>query len=135
MLVANLAQALQITFGRQVPARAARYWLNNHRSNVARVVQRQNAVFKLQQNVFFPLRLRAVNIGMVHRIMNEPHVVNTWQQRRAVRLAVSRNAAHAHAAKTYAVVAALSANKHIAVAFAARAVVSQSNFHRGVGCF
>ena len=42
--------------------------------------------------------------------VDEPQVVHARQQGRAKHLAVGRNAAHAHAAKTHAVVAALTAD-------------------------
>ena len=44
VLVANLAQTLQIAFGRQVPASTARHRLHHDRCNVAGVMQGQDAV-------------------------------------------------------------------------------------------
>ena len=132
MLVADLTQTLEVTLGRQVPTGAASHRLNDHGGNVAGVVQRQDAVFEFKQQVFLPDRLLVVDVGVVHRVVNETHMVHPRQQRRAIGLAVGRNAAHAHAAETHAVVAALAAYEHIAVAFAARAVVGQRHFERGV---
>ena len=88
-------------------------------------MQRQNAVFQLQQQILGPDRLHAVDVGVVDRVMDEAHVVHARQQRRTIDLAVGRNAAHAHAAEADAVVALLAANKHIAVALTARPVVGQ----------
>jgi hypothetical protein len=45
MLVADLAQALEIAFGRHIPTRAACHGFDNNRCHIARVMQRQNAVF------------------------------------------------------------------------------------------
>ena len=132
VLVADLAQALEVALRRQVPAGAARHRLNDHSGDVAGVMQRQDAVFEFEQDVFLPDRLLVVDVSVVHRVVNEAHVVHPRQQRRAVGLAVGRNAAHAHAAKTHAVVTAFTAYEHVAVALAARAVVSQRHFQRGV---
>ena len=132
VLVADLTKTLQVALRRQVPTGAAGHRLNDHGSNVAGIVQRQDAVFEFKQQVFLPDRLLVVDVGVVHRVVNETHMVHPRQQRRAVGLAVGRNAAHAHAAETHAVVAALAAYEHIAVAFAARAVVGQRHFERGV---
>ena len=66
---------------------------------------------------------------MMDRVMNEAHVIYTRQQCRTKDLAIARDAAHTHAAKTDAVVAPLAANENGAVAFATGAVVSQRNFH------
>ena len=98
-------------------------------------MQRQDAVFQLQQDVFLPHRLHTVDIRLVYRVMDKAHVVNPWQQRGAIHLAVRRNAAHAHAAKAHTVVAALASDKHIAVALTARPVVGQRHFQRGVRRF
>ena len=125
VFVADLAQPFQVALRRQIPTSTASHRFNDHGGDVAGVVQRQNAVFKLQQDVLLPDRFLVVNVGVIHWVVNEAHVVNTRQQRRAVRLAVGRNPAHAHAAKTHAVVATLAADEDIAMAFAARAVVRQ----------
>ena len=133
VLVANLAQALHIAFGRNVPTRAARNRLNDHGRDVAGIVQHQNAVFQFQQRVFGPHRLFVVNVGMVYRVMDKAHVVHAGQQLRAVHLAVGGQAAHAHAAKVHAVVTLFSANEDVSVALAPRAVVGQRHFQSGVG--
>ena len=138
VLVANLAQPLDVALRRHIPACAARYWLNDDGGNVAGVMQRQNAVFKFGQQVFCPYRLFAMDVGVtrmfrVQRVMDKPHVVHPRQQRRAVNLAVGRYAAHTHAAKAHAVIAALATNEHIAVALAACPVVSQRHLERCVG--
>ena len=135
VLVANLAQAFQVALGRQVPARAACDRLHNDGGNVAGIVQGQNAVFQLQQDVFLPFGLYAIDVGVINRVVNKAQMVHPWQQRRAVNLAVGGNAAHAHATKTHAVVATLAANEHIAVAFAPGTVVGQGDFHGGIGGF
>jgi hypothetical protein len=70
---------------------------------------------------------------MVHRVVDETHVVHPRQQRGAEHLAVGRNAAHAHAAKAHAVVALFAADEDVAVAFAARAVVGQRHLQGGIG--
>ncbi|MNS81773.1 hypothetical protein D3C72_1154950 [compost metagenome] len=133
VLVADLAQALQIALRRQVPAGRTGHRLHDDRGHVARVVQRQDAGFELDQRVFGPHRLRVVDVGMVHRVVDEAHVVHARQKGRAEHLAVARNAAHRHAAEAHAVVALLAADEHVAVALAARAVVGQRHLHRGVG--
>ena len=125
---ADLAQSLQIAFRRQIPARTASHGLDNDGRDVARVMQRQDAIFQLQQEVFIPLGLGAVDVSVFDRVVNETHVVHTRQQSRTKHFAVGGNAAHAHAAEANPVVAALAAYKHIAMAFAARAVVSQCHF-------
>ena len=100
-------------------------------------MQRQDAIFQFCQNIFLPLRLGTVDIGMacmfrVQGIMDKAHVVHARQQCRAIGFAVGRNAAHTHAAKTHPVVAALASDKHIAVAFPTGAVVGQREFERCV---
>ena len=133
VLVANLAQALHIALWRDVPARAARNRLDDDRRHIARVVQHQDAVFQLQQGVFGPHRFFVVDVGMVDRVVDETHVVHPGQQLRPKRLAVGRQAAHAHAAEVDAVVTLFAANEHRAVAFAPGAMVSQRHFQGGVG--
>jgi hypothetical protein len=96
-------------------------------------VQRQDARLELDQRVFGPHRLLVVDVGVVHRVVNEAHVVHARQEGRAEHLAVARDAAHRHAAEAHAVVALLAADEHVAVALAARAVVGQRHLHRGVG--
>ena len=135
VLVANLAQALHIALGWDVPASAARNRLHDHSGDVAGVVQHQNAVFQLEQWVFGPDRLFVVDVGVVHRVVDETHVVHTRQQLRAIDLAVGGQATDAHAAKVDAVVSLFAANEHIAVAFAPSAVVGQRHFQGRVGRF
>ena len=137
MPVADLAQPFQVALGRQIPAGAASHRLDNDGRHIARVVQRQDAVFQLQQQVFPPLGLDPVDIGVtgmfgMQRIVNKAQVVHARQQCRAESLAVGRNAAHAHAAEAHAVVAALAAYEDIAVAFAARAVPGQRQLQRRI---
>ncbi|EWS64689.1 hypothetical protein Y695_02067 [Hydrogenophaga sp. T4] len=133
MLVADLAQALEVALRRDVPARAAGDGFDDHRRYVAGVVQRQKAVFQLQQDVFVPDRLLIVDVGVVHRVVDKTQVVHARQQGRAVHLAVGRDAAHAHTAEVDAVVAALATDEEVAMTFAPRAVVSQRHLQRGVG--
>ena len=98
-------------------------------------MQHQDAVFQLQQRVFGPHRLFVVDVGVVHRVMDEAHVVHTWQQLRAISLAVGGQAPHAHAAKVDAVVTLFSTDENVAVAFAPRAVVGQCHFQGRIGRF
>ena len=135
MLVADLSEPFQVALRRDVPARAAGHRLDDDRRHVARVVQGQDAVFQLQQDVLVPHRFLVVDVGVVHRVVDEAQVVHARQQRGAVDLAVGRNAAHAHAAEVDAVVAALAADEDVAVAFAARPVVGQRHLQGRVGRF
>jgi hypothetical protein len=52
-----------------------------------------------------PHGLLVVDVRVVHRVVDEAHVVDARQQRGAEHLAVGRDAAHAHAAEAHAVVA------------------------------
>ena len=98
-------------------------------------MQDQDAVFELQQRVFGPHRFFVVDVGVVHRVMDEAHVVHPRQQLCAIDLAVGRQAAHAHATEVHTVVTLLAANEHVAVAFTAGTVVGQGDFEGGVGRF
>ena len=133
VLVADLSEPFQVALRRDVPARAAGHRLDDDGRHVARVVQRQDAVLQLQQDVFLPGRLLVVDVGMVDRVVDEAQVVHARQQRRAVDLAVGRNAADRHAAEAHAVVAPLTADEDVAVALTPGAVVGQRHLHGGVG--
>ena len=135
MLVADLAQALQIALGWDVPAGAAGHRLDDDGGHIGGVVQCQDAGLQLHQRVFGPDGLLVVDVGMVHRVVDEAHVVHTRQQLRAIHLAVGGQPAHAHAAEVDAVVTLFAADEDLAMAFAAGAVVSQGHLERGVGGF
>ena len=135
VLVANFAKSFEIAFGRHVPTRTSRDRFDHDGGDVARVVQRQQALLQFQQQVFFPLWFDAVNEGVVHRIVNETEMIHARQKRSAEYFAVGRNTANTHAAEPGAVIATLPTNKNIAMPFAARAVVGKRNFHRRIGGF
>ena len=135
MLVADLTQALEVTLRRQIPAGRTGHRLDHDGGHVARIVQRQDAVFQFQQRVFFPHRLLVVDVRVVHRVVDEAHVVHPRQQLRAIHLAVGRQAAHAHAAKVHTVIAFFSANEDVAMALSPRAVVGQCHLQCGVSRF
>ena len=127
MLVTYLPQALQIPFGRDVPTRAAGHRLDNDGRHIAGVVQRQDALLEFVEQVVGELGQLAFDVGMLLWVMDESHVVHAGQHGRTKSLAVAADAAHAHAAKTHTVVAALAANEHRALSLAAGAVISQGH--------
>ena len=135
VLVANLAQALQIALGWDVPTGAASHGLDKDGRHIARVVQGQDALLQIQQRVFCPHRQLVLHISVVHGVVDKAHVIDARQHGRAKHFAVARDAANAHAAQTHPVVAALATDEHLAVALTTGAVVGQRQFHSGVCCF
>ena len=135
MLVANLAQPLEIAPRWNVPACAASDRLHNDRRHIAGVVQGQNTVFKICQRVHLPHWLYVVYKGMVHRVVDKRHVVYTRQQSAAKCLAVAGYASNADPAKAHTVVAPFTPNEHAAMAFSACAVVGQRHLQRRVSRF
>ena len=133
VLVANLAQALQVSLGRDVPAGRTGHRLDDDGRHVAGVVQGQDALLQFQQGILVPDRFFAVDVCVVDGVVDETQVVHPRQQGRAEHLAVGGDAAHTHAAKAHAVVSALTADEDVAVTLAARPVVGQRHLQRGVG--
>ena len=135
VLVANVAQALQIALGWDVPTGAACHWLDKNGRHIARVVQGQDALLQIQQRIFFPHRQLVLHIGMLNRIVDESHVIDARQHGCAKHFAVARDAANAHAAQAHPVVAALATDEHLSVALTTGTVVGQCQFHGRVCCF
>ncbi|MCY1547746.1 hypothetical protein D9M68_838180 [compost metagenome] len=93
-------------------------------------MQREDAL-QLVGEVRAPLRL-ALGEGGLGDVERGRQVVGARHQVGRVGLAVRADAAHRHAAEAHAVVAALTADKAGALAFAARAVVRQRDLQCGV---
>ena len=79
-----------------------------------------------------PNRFLVVNVGVVHGVVNEAHVINSGQQLCAINFAVGRQTAHAHAAKVNTVIGFFTTNEHIAMAFATGTVIGQRHLQRSV---
>ena len=129
MLRADLAQSLQVPLGRHQHAGRARHRLDDHGGDVARVVQRDDAL-EVVGEVRAPRGL-AARVGVVREVVRVRQVVHA-RQLRAEELAVVDHAAHGDAAEAHAVVAALAADEARARALAAHAVVGERDLERGV---
>ena len=83
---------------------------------------------------FGAMRRLAPAIAVLGRQMRMRQMVHIRQQR-AELLAIGPDAAHRHAAKTHAMIAALAPNQAHPRAFAPRLVIGQRDFQRGIGAF
>ncbi|MCY1354833.1 hypothetical protein D9M69_412270 [compost metagenome] len=126
----DLAQFFQVAGRRHQHAGGAGQRLDDHGGDVGRVMQREDAL-QLVGEVRAPLRL-ALGEGGLGDVERGRQVVRARHQVGRVGLAVRADAAHRHAAEAHAVVAALTADKAGALAFAARAVVRQRDLQCGV---
>ena len=130
VLVADRAQPLQVALRRHQHAGGAGHRLDDHRGDVGRVVQRDDARLQLVGEMRAPRGLAAAE-GVVLEVVGVGQVIDA-RQHAAERLAVGRNAADRDAAEADAVIAALAADQHVAVPFAARAVVGEGDLQRGI---
>ncbi len=124
MLVADLAQALQVALRRDDHAGRAGDRLDDDGGNGGGVVQRDLPLQVLGQ--FDAVRRQALRERIARHVQRVADVRDR-RQARAEPLAVVRQAAHRHAAEADAVVALLAADETGALAFAAHAVVGQGD--------
>ena len=129
---ADLAQPLQVALGRDQHPSRPRDRLDDHRGDVAGVVQRDQAL-ELLGEVGAVLGL-AADIGVPGEVVRVRQVVHT-RQTGAEPLAVVHDAADRDAAEAHAVIAAFTADEAGARAFAAGAVVGERDLERGVDGF
>ena len=130
MLVADLAQALQIALRRNQHAARARYRLDDHRGDIGRVVQRNDALLQLVGELRARGRLPARE-GAARRVVGMAQMVHAGQHH-AVGLAVGGHPAHRNAGEVDAVIAALAADEARARALALQAMVGERDFQRRV---
>ena len=128
MLVAQLAQALQIAHGRHQHAGGAGHRLDHHRRNGV-AMQRDQVLQRVGQ--LGPVLRQAAGEGVAGQVMRVRQVVHIGQHG-AELLAVATDAAHGHAAEADAVVAALPPHQPHALALAARLLVGEGDLQRGV---
>ena len=125
---ANLAQALQVALGRNHHAGRARHGLHNHRRNVGRIVQRNQAQQIVGQlGAFFRHAAREGVAGQ----LGVGQVVGF--NALAKHFAVGHNAAHRDAAKVDAVVALFAPDQAGFAGLALGAPVGAGHFQGGVG--
>jgi hypothetical protein len=129
VLVADLAQALEVALGRRQDARGARDRLHDHRRDGGGVVDVDDAQ-QLVGQVPAPGRLAAA-VGLVGEVVRGGHVVDVGQQV-SVGRAVLGDAAHGDAAEPHAVVGTLAADEAHAPAIPAGTMVGERDLERGV---
>ena len=133
MLVADLAQPLEVAHGRQYHARRAGNRLDDDGRNGRRVMQR-NQTLEFVRKVRSPMR-QAARKRVVSKIQGVLQVIDAGQHRTGERLAVVDHAAHRHAAEPNAVIALLAADEARALAGAASAMIGNRDFQRRVDGF
>ncbi len=133
VLRTDLAQLLQVALRRNQHARRTGGRLDDHRGDRRRVVQRDQA-FEFFGEMRAPRRL-SLRKCVVFEVVRVRQMIDGGQQRARERLAVRRDAAHRNAAEAHAVVAALASDQPRALAFAARAMIRERDFQRGVHRF
>ena len=131
MLVANLAQALQIALGRQQHAGGAGHRLDHHRGDVRGIMQGHQTL-ELVGDFGAMFRL-PFGKRVALEVVRMRHVVDPRQHDIAESLAITRNAAHAHAAEIHAVIAAFATDETGAARITAGAVVGDRDLQCGVG--
>ena len=129
VLVADRAQALEITLRRRQHAGRARHRLDDDRGDGRSIVQRDDA-FEIVGQMRAPVRL-AFAERLLGAIIGRRQMVDAGQQR-AEELAVADNAADRDAAEADAVIAALASDQARARAFAADVVIGERDLERGV---
>ena len=133
---ANLAQALQVAHRRNDHAGGTRKRLDDHRSNVAGIVQVDDVEQVVGQRRALPAR--AIGLGRGHAFEERAHRGLGVRQvvgfhALAKQLAVAHNAAHRNAAKVHAVVTLDATNEAGFLAHALGAPVGAGHFQRRVG--
>ena len=122
MLVADLAQALEIALRRRKNARGSGHGLDDHGGDGGGVVQRDDAL-QLVGEMRAPFRL-AAGEGLFGAVIGVGQMVDARQQR-AEELAVLDDAAHRDAAEADAVIAALAADQARLAALALHVPIGQ----------
>ena len=130
VLVANLAQALQIALRRDQHAARTRHRLDDHRGDVGGIVQRDDALLQLVGELGARGRLAARKCA-ARRIVRVAQVIHS-RNHHAVGLAVGGHATDGNAGEVDAVIAALASDEARARALALQAVVGERDFQRRV---
>ena len=133
MLGADRTQPLEVAFRRDEHARGAGDRLDDHRRDVRRVVQWDDALRELIREMRAPFGL-ATRERMVLGDERVPEMIHP-RQHAAERLAVRRNATHRDAAEPHAVIATLAPDEHRALALPFRPPVGERDLQRGVDRF
>ena len=129
VLVADLAQALEIALRRRQNAGGAGHGLDDHGGDGGGVVERDDAL-QLVGEMRAPFRL-AAGEGLLGAVIGVGQVVDARQQR-AEELAVLDDAAHRDAAEADAVIAALAADQARLAALALHVPIGQRHLQRRV---
>ncbi len=132
VLVADRAQALEITLRRRQHAGRARHRLDDDGGDGRGVVQRHQTV-EVVGEMRAPFRL-ANGEGLLVAIIRCRHVIDAGHQR-AELLAVGDDAAHGDAAEADAMIAAFAADQPYARSLAAHFVEGKRDLERGVDRF
>ena len=129
VLVADRAQALQITLRRRQHAGRGRHRLDDDGRDGRGIVQRDQAVERVGQ-MRAPFRLADAE-GLLGAVISRRQMIDTGEQR-AELFAVVDDAADRDAAEADAVIAALAADQPHPRCMAADAVIGERNLERGI---
>ena len=130
VLVADLAQSLQVSRRRRNDAGRSRHGFDDNRGDIAAVVQqaKPGEVFRQLDTV---LRQTAGE-RIAFYIERMAQMIDTGKQYRTEHLAIRHDAANRHAAEVHTVIALLAPDEPCTVAFAARAVIADGDLQCGV---
>ncbi|MNQ03359.1 hypothetical protein D3C85_160590 [compost metagenome] len=129
MLVADLAQALQVAARRRQHAGGAGHGLDDHGGDGRGVVQRDQRLERV--GLVDAVRRLAAREGVARQVERVRQVVHAVEQR-PEGAALAPDAAHRDAAEAHAVVRALAPDEPVAARVAARPVVGHRDLQRGV---
>jgi hypothetical protein len=132
MLVAQLAQPLEVALRRRQHAGRTGHRLNDNGGDGGGIMQRHHAL-KLVGQVHAPFGL-TLGVGLLSAVVGVRQVISARQQR-AKPLAVGDHAAHRNAAEAHTMITALTADHAGARGFTARTVIGERHLQGGVAGF